>query len=40
MISVDLVLVEFCARCQRVFPPEGVLVLEAMDKVWHIECFR
>lgn len=32
--------VELCARCQRVFPPEGVLVLEAMDKTWHVECFR
>lgn len=31
---------EWCARCGRVFPPEGMQVLEAMDKVWHVECFR
>lgn len=33
-------LAEHCSRCQRSFPREGVMVLEAMGRVWHIECFR
>ena len=31
---------ERCQRCQSVFPSEGVQILEAMGKTWHIQCFR
>lgn len=32
--------IERCCRCDRVFPLDGVIVLEAMDKLWHMQCFR
>ena len=31
---------ERCHRCQSVFPADGVQILEAMGKTWHIQCFR
>lgn len=31
---------EKCHSCGEVFPSEGVTILDAMGKVWHVECFR
>lgn len=31
---------EKCAACYEEFPVEGVTILDAMGKTWHVECFR
>jgi hypothetical protein len=31
---------EKCHACGEEFPKEGVTILDAMSKAWHVECFR
>ena len=31
---------EKCHACKEEFPAEGVTILDAMGKTWHVECFR
>ena len=31
---------EKCHGCGEEFPKEGVTILDAMSKAWHVECFR
>lgn len=42
LLSVCLfsVSAEKCHACGVEFPKEGVTILDAMSKAWHVECFR
>ena len=38
--SIVLSVEEKCHHCQEIFPADAVMILEAMGKTWHVDCFR